>query len=53
MGATPKRMVAQIAHSNEFTFRVMSNAGSTQAWTFKAGEAKRALADVIKEFPMN
>ncbi|MBV9629397.1 MAG: hypothetical protein JO230_14975 [Xanthobacteraceae bacterium] len=51
--ATPKRVVAQIAASNEFTFRVTSNAGSTEAWTFKADEAKRALADVIKECPVN
>jgi hypothetical protein len=49
----PKRMVAQIADSNGFTFRVMSNSGSTEVWTFRAGEAKRALADVIKECPVN
>jgi hypothetical protein len=51
--ATPKRMVAQIAESNAFTFRVTSNSGSTEVWTFKAGEAKSALADVIKECPVN
>jgi hypothetical protein len=51
--ATPKRVVAQIADANEFTFQVRSNSGSTEAWTFKAGEAKRALADVIKECPVN
>ena len=49
----PKRMVAQIADSNEFTFRVTSNSGSTEVWTFKAGEAKRALADVINQCPVN
>lgn len=49
----PKRMVAQIADSNGFTFRVTSNSGSTEVWTFRAGEAKRALADVIKECPVN
>ena len=51
--ATPKRMVAQIADSNAFTFRVTSNSGVTEVWSFKAGEAKRALADVIKECPVN
>jgi hypothetical protein len=51
--ATPKRVVAQIADANEFTFRVTSNAGSTEMWGFKAGEAKLALADVIKECPVN
>jgi hypothetical protein len=51
--ATPKRMVAQIADANAFTFRVTSNSGSTEVWTFKAGEAKRALADVIKECTVN
>ncbi len=51
--ATPKRMVAQIADSNAFAFRVTSNSGSTEVWTFKAGEARRALADVIKECPVN
>ena len=51
--ATPKRMVAQIANSNAFTFRVTSNSGATEAWSFKAGEAKRALADVIKQCPVN
>ncbi len=51
--AAPKRMVAQIADSNAFTFRVTSNSGSTEAWTFKAGEAKRALADVIRQCPVN
>jgi hypothetical protein len=51
--ATPKRVVAQIADANEFTFRVTSNAGATEMWGFKAGEAKRALADVIKECPVN
>jgi hypothetical protein len=51
--AAPKRMVAQIADSNEFTFRVTSNSGSTEVWTFKAGDAKRALADVIKQCPVN
>jgi hypothetical protein len=51
--AAPKRMVAQIADSNAFTFRVTSNSDTTEVWTFKAGEAKRALADVIKECPVN
>jgi hypothetical protein len=51
--ATPKRMVAQIADSSAFTFRVTSNSGSTEVWTFKAGEANRALADVIKHCPVN
>jgi hypothetical protein len=51
--ATPKRVVAQIADSNAFTFSVTSNSGSTEAWAFKAGEAKRALADVIKQCPVN
>jgi hypothetical protein len=48
-----KRMVAQIADANVFTFRVTSNSGSTEVWSFKAGEAKRALADVIQECPVN
>jgi hypothetical protein len=51
--ATPKRVVAQIADSDAFTFRLTSNSGSTEVWSFKAGEAKRALADVIKQCPVN
>jgi hypothetical protein len=51
--ATPKRMVAQIADSNAFTFRVTSNSGSTEVWSFKASEAKRALSDVVKQCPVN
>jgi hypothetical protein len=51
--ATPKRMVVQIADSNAFTFRMTSNSGVTEVWAFKAGEAKRALADVIKECQVN
>jgi hypothetical protein len=49
----PKRMVAQIAHAKEFTFRVTSNSGTTEVWTFNAGAAKHALADVIKECPVD
>jgi hypothetical protein len=51
--ATPKRMVAQIADSNAFTFLTTSNSGSTDVWSFKAGEAKRALADVVKQCSVN
>ena len=51
--AAPKRMVAELADSNDFTFRVASNSGSTEVWAFKAGDAKDALADVIKQCPVN
>ncbi len=51
--AAPRRMVAQIADSSEFMFRVTSNAGTTEVWAFKAGAAARALADVVKECPVN
>jgi hypothetical protein len=50
---TAKRMVAQIADAKEFTFRVMSNSGTTETWAFKAGAAKRALADVVEQCPVD
>ena len=49
----PKRMVAQIADAKEFTFRVTSNSGTTEVWTFEAGAAKHALAEVVKECPVD